>query len=364
MPIPLDNRAERADIDCKHKRIAQGDSATERSQAMTHIASRFGEQPELQAKNIQQHDASAIAANSTRTTADVKSASALASATALDWRAERMPLQLADGRPVSTHVGIVRSDTRAQIGIVGSDYGIIQPQDMTELADAILQADGYTRGNAGVLRGGSRAFLQLKSDKRDVGGVAIQSNITVFNSWDGSLRFEAGFADTVIVCRNTLQAALGEAASGISIRHTTSAPERVKQATRILEASKEYRGALDNAILRMMAQPLSTDQLMALVQQLLPADGEGKVSARTEKARQAVLSAYTQAPGAAPGSAWGAVQAVSYYATHTYPVRKTSGRSEAEARAEGTWFGPGGALMRKAWTNVQKPERLVYVAQR
>lgn len=334
----------------------------------TSLDARFGTQPVVApaAQDIIQHDARHIAIDSTRTTARVTSAAALADAVGLGWTASKAPLALAaDGRSITSHVAVTRSDTGAVIGVVGADYGIIQPADMAELADAILGESGgeYAPGNAGVLRGGSRAFLQVRGPVRRIDGIAeaAQSNVSIFNSWDGSLRFEAGFADTIIVCRNTLRAALDEASNGITIRHSASAPERVKQAKRIIAAARAYTGALDNHLLAMLGRPLSTDQLMGLLQELIP-----ERTAKGETARQAILSAYSHAPGAAPGSAWGALQAVTYYTTHSYPVRQTSGRTAAQARSESNWFGPGAALARAAWKRLDTDasvQALQYVRQ-
>jgi phage/plasmid-like protein (TIGR03299 family) len=243
---------------------------------------------------------------------------------------------------------------------------------MVALADAILgQGQGYVAGNAGVLRGGSRAFLQLRAPVRSIDGIEARSNVSIFNGFDGSMAFIAGFSDTIVVCKNTLAMASTDARAGLTLKHTSKVHERIETATRLIEAARKYTGALDNAILKMCGRKMSTDQWMGLVQTLISgtkgADGKVTVSGKAETARAALLAAYTKAPGAMPGTAWGALQATTYYATHVQPVRMTSGRSEAEARAESAWWGPGKELVDEAWSYLVSDEKvaaLQYQTQR
>jgi len=63
-----------------------------------------------------------------------------------------------------------------------------------------------------------------------------------------------------------------------------------------------------------------------------------------------MIESYRSAPGAsmANGSAWGAFNAVTHYATHVKGTRDTSGAGDAVARLKSNLFGDAGALKQRA----------------
>jgi len=273
------------------------------------------------------------------------------------------PILTVDGESVPSRKAIVRCDTGKVIGDVGENYGILQNERLAELADAIRGVDGsWTWAQGGALRGGARVFLQMKAPVRDVGGEKLQSNISLFNSFDGSLKFSCGFSDTVIVCRNTFQAARRDTQSGMFLRHTSQIEKRVETATRLIETARKHFGAIDNDILAMMRRPFSLEQMEGLALTLVQGD-----STKAEHAREALMNAYHGAPGHAEGFAWGAFQAATYYTTHGIGVRGTSGRTEDEARVESNWWGTGAEITQNAWgvlTDEEQVKQLVYIRVR
>jgi phage/plasmid-like protein (TIGR03299 family) len=315
-------------------------------------------------EKVNQHLTDAQVGAIPKTTAEVTSAKALLAPAGLDWQvgtekifARRITGELLE---VPARKAIVRLDTNTVIGDVGENYGVVQNDQLAELADAVRGIDGsWTWAQGGALRGGSRVFLQLKAPVRKVGHEGLQSNISLFNSFDGSLKFSAGFSDVVIVCVNTFRAARLDAQNGILLRHTSGISARVKTATQLIEAARKYTDAVDNGILSLMNRKITYSKVEALAQKLVPGD-----SKKAENVRESLLAAYLKAPGAQPGTAWGAFQAVTYHATHEVGVRKTSGRTEEEARVESSWWGTGAELTQNAWdvlTDEEQVQKLVYV---
>lgn len=285
--------------------------------------------------------------------AEVTTAKALLKAAGLEWEVVDRPIITVDGEPVPNRKAIVRCDTGKVVGDVGEKYGIIQNDTIAELADAIRGQDqGWTWAQGGQLRGGSRVYMQLRGPSRNVGGEIIQSNISLFNAFDGSLKFSCGFSRTVIVCKNTFAIARGDAQQGFALRHTSKVDEHVKNAIEILTAAREYNEALDNGILSMMNRPFTMAGMEQLAQVLVPGD-----HGRAEKAREALVRAYLKAPGHAEGTVWGAFQASTYYANHEIGVRGTSGRTTDEARLESSWWGSGSDLMQSAWNVLDDEEK-------
>lgn len=320
-----------------------------------------------QVRNVKQHNAlldDVQAGAAPRTEAEVKTTTALLRPAGLDWQVEKRPLWMPDAAgkmvKVPDKVAHVRTDTDAYLGTVGTECGIVQNERLAELADAVRGVDdSWAWAQGGPLRGGSRVFMQLRAPARNVGGEILQSNISLFNSHDGSLNFIGGFSDVVIVCQNTFRAAMKDAMMGMRLRHTSKIDERIKTAAALLRKAHEYTEAVDNSILQMMGRRFTPELMEALAVKLVPKD-----SGRAEKAREALIKAYTSAQGAAEGTVWGAFQAVTNYATHGVTVARTSGRTLEEAHFESNWWGTASDLTAAAWgvlTEEEEVKKLQYV---
>lgn len=304
--------------------------------------------------------------NGARASGNVRSAHSLLKDADLDWDPQFRPLYTVAVReggetwelPVSREIGraVVRSDTKAPIGIVGARYTLIPHRRLADLADALCGTDGTELhfGNAGHKLGGARPFIQLKSDTRRIGrdvrgaDVEVQDMVTLMTAHDGSLQALATYGANVIVCNNTYAHALQACkARGVSIRHTATGTDLLTEAIRIAKAASEYTGAFNVAALRLMTKRMGDQEMKALASALVPGD-----SGRMESARGKLMSAWTSSPGAAPGTAWGAAQAVTYYTTHQITARETTDRAFGLATGEGS----GADLQQAAWWHLSTDE--------
>jgi len=68
----------------------------------------------------------------------------------------------------------------------------------------------------------------------------------------------------------------------------------------------------------------------------VPDATDGRVVRNVERGREAIRTAYRTATDLdhVRGTRWGALQAVTAYVDHVQPMRRTAGRTEAEARFE------------------------------
>lgn len=292
-----------------------------------------------------------------RASGEVVSAHSLLKAADLDWDPQFRPLITAAGVPVPEDVGraVVRSDNGRPVGIVGSRYELIPHRKLADLADALCGTDGAALhfGNAGHKDNGARPFIQLKSEPRTLGyqtgrDVALHDVITLMTAHDGSLQALASYGACVIVCNNTYAHALGACkANGIRIRHTASGLKLIDEAIRIADAARKYSQAFDNAALRLMSRPFQDAQMRQLASVLIPGE-----STRAENDRRAMLDAWASSPGAAPGTAWGAAQAVTYYTTHEITAREETDRAFNLATGEGR----GAEIQETAWWHLTTDE--------
>ena len=286
----------------------------------------------------------------------VTSAHSLLKAADLDWDPEFAPLTC-QGLPVSERVGrgVVRSDTKKTIGIVGRFYKLIPHRRQADLADAIVGAYGTDLhlANAGHRLGGARTFIQLQTAPRIIGKdirgetVGIKDQLTLLTSHDGSIQFIFGYSAICVVCDNTYRAALEDALRGGAIRHNSLADDLVTEAIRVAGEARKLGAAFDNAALKLLSTPFTDESMVKLASALFV--GENAIA---EKARAKLIDAYTTAPGAAPGTAWGAAQAVTNYTSHLISVVGDTDRAFNLATGEGR----GSEIQATAWWHLTTDE--------
>lgn len=291
-----------------------------------------------------------------RAEGEVYSARALAKAADLDWSPALVPLVTADGVTLPREIGqcVVRSDSRAPLGVVGARYQMLDHSHLFDLADALgaVTRGGLRFANAGHKGGGAKPFVQMRMPAQ-VNGVEVERNLSLFTSHDGTLCLTAGFSETVIVCKNTYAHALANAKNGLKIKHTLSAEALLAQAKNIADLAAAHGAAWSDAALRMMGTRFSDSDMRALAQVLMPGD-----STRTVNNRTRMMEAWSSAPGAAPGTVWGAAQAVTYYTSHHI------GSEESRADTQVFGSGLGFDMQGEAWAMLCEDEPTQAVAQR
>lgn len=280
-----------------------------------------------------------------RASGNVKSAHELLGPADLDWDPEFAPL-MANGVPVPKGIGraVVRSDNKFPIGIVGARYTLIPHRHLATLADAIVgEAKDLGFGNAGHKNDGARPFIQLSRERKIEGTkVEIRDLITMMTAHDGSLQTIGCYGANVIVCDNTYAHALQYAKGrGISIRHTASAETTLEEAIKVATLAQQQGLMFDNAALKLLGKTFTEIQMQKLAQVLIPGD-----STRAENNRQKLVDAWENSPGAMPGRAWGAAQAVTYYTSHSMGTR---GEATDLGFNLATGLGSGADIQAKAW---------------
>jgi len=118
---------------------------------------------------------------------------------------------------------IVRPDTGRVLGVFGAGYRIHDyGQWLIGNVEAILDTDELAIGSAGLLKGGAVAWVQIEmEDTLEVEGVQFRPFLTAATSLDGSLATTYQVGSQVVVCDNTLSAAMGERSERVKIRHST-----------------------------------------------------------------------------------------------------------------------------------------------
>ena len=295
--------------------------------------------------------------------------------------------EMPDGthREIEDRSVLYRDDTGADFEIVStSRYHIDnrQPVDLFESFRDKLAADNLSISHAAVLRGGRVITVCAKLAepiqewrRRELvslqGRDEILSYLTGATGYDlqhGSNYFLTGIRT---VCANTLAMGLAGAERSGRLFHASasqrlgarSLKNMLEAASTVIRSEREFYAELQA---RAMTEQEAEDYFAAILEvdptdigKVDKATGKPAVSSRTLNQLRALQSAYRHAPGAAPGSVYGALQAVTYFVDHVGSSRDTDGDGRIAARMASSLFGRGASVKLRA---VQEARTRIAVA--
>lgn len=246
----------------------------------------------------------------------------------LDWSVSSRKLYLSDGSPVPGVKANVRSTDNKVLGIVGSDYKIVQNVEAFSFMDQVL-GEGVTYETAGALKGGRRVWVlahipgeyKFVEDKAD-------PYILFSTTHNGSGAIKVCLTPIRVVCMNTLNLAIKTATRSWSIVHKGLMDQKIANAKNTLIASKEYMGALCDEMVNLNEIKLTDTQVYDYVKKLIPMplDPSEVTRRNVSSKRTELMDRYELAPDLAhvDRSAYRFVNAVSDFATHSTPLRARS----------------------------------------
>ena len=254
-----------------------------------------------------------------------------------------------------------RSDTGEALGFVSKNrYNTHQPREITEVFRGAFEDRIETMG---ALKGGREVFASVRLDGELTGpdGSVMLPYAIVQTSFDGSIATSLFDSFVRPVCANTLGAAQSdEKKTGFRVAHTSEfSAVALRKAFGLM--GKEFQQTRDQwntlgktKLTRKQAHAFFTTLLGVNLQEIGKVDAKGRlmVSSKLTNQLETLIEAYDSAPGAAPGTAWGALQAVTFYADHKKQVRDTFLDGESSARFSSAQFGDGAALKSEAYSQL------------
>lgn len=277
-------------------------------------------------------------------------------AAGMEWTAEKADVmgKPETGSPImfpGRHV-LYRSDTRAPLWLVSSDYKAVQPKEVLEFfRDLVSDLGGFKMETAGVINGGRKVWALAKAAKDRVTfgkDDKVNRYLLLATSYDKSLPTIIQQTATRVVCNNTLTASVNaEYEPRVTVRHTTKFDAgKVK----LKLALDDQWDAFGITVEKLTAKHVSTKAAEAFFADVLyttedrSAKGYNKDTEVKEVAQ--LMDVYANAPGqqmaTANGTAWGLVNAVTYQVDHLAKTRTQ------DARLNKAWFGPGNLLKTRA----------------
>ena len=250
----------------------------------------------------------------------------------LDWTVEARDMWLNGGyEPIPGYKANVRSSDNKVLGVVSDKYRIVQNADAFAFTDALIGGDVHYE-TAGSLLDGKKIWLLAKLPDSEICGDKTEPYVCFSNTHDGSGAVRVCMTPVRVVCQNTLNLALGTAKRIWTARHTENVLLRVQDARETLQLANSYMGELGKGIHELTTIKLSDRKVQEFINEFFPitedlTDGQRKNNLRLQEDLKA---RYYNAPDLewVGKNGWRFVNAVSDFATHADPIRKTRNYNE------------------------------------
>lgn len=248
----------------------------------------------------------------------------------LDWTVDSRPVYDELIREIPGYKANVRSSDNKTLGIVTNRYKIVQNTEAFEFTDNLIGGDVHYE-TAGSLQGGKRIWLLAKLPTRIILDDDVDPYLCFTNSHDGTGSIRACMTPIRVVCNNTLNLAFRTTKRQWSTKHVGDIEAKMAEARSVLQFADEYMEAMGFHAEKLAKTKVSTADLNAVLDEMFPVkeDDSDCKKKNAAKAKEEIMVCY-YAPDLANflGTAWGAVNAISDFATHNQPRRNTENYRE------------------------------------
>ena len=249
----------------------------------------------------------------------------------LDWGVEQQAIFTKSG-VVEGFKANVRSTDKKVLGVVSDRYKIIQNKDAFAFTDKLLGA-GVRYETAGSLQAGKKIWLLATLPKEYIiAGERISPYLVFSNTHDGSGAVRVAITPIRVVCNNTLNLALNTATRSFSMVHTGDIRGKVNEAKQTLFMADQYMENLGREFERLCKVKVTDQQVKEYIELLLPIENGASLTTvkNTRKLREDMRARYYDAPDLKDvgNNAYRFINAVSDFATHSNPLRRTANYQE------------------------------------
>ena len=260
----------------------------------------------------------------------------------MDWNVSLEPIFLSNGNQVPEKQAVVRGDTGAVLGVVGSRYTPLQNRQAFGFFDGVFGADKARYESAGVLGNGEKVWMlaRLPQEFDVLPGDVVKHYLLLTNSHDGSSPVTAIFTPIRVVCANTLSAGLRASKRGEMVRvfHTVSAESNLRVAGELLGKAGVFFDESKVQFMTMARTQLRSMQIRKYIAHVVTNDATIAIDDLSTRAKN-VVSEIEQLHDTGMGhdirgvrgTLWGAYNAVTEYVDH----RKSNDSLEYMAAAGG-----------------------------
>ena len=250
----------------------------------------------------------------------------------LDWRVVQEPVYTRGRTKIPGYMANIRDSDRKVLGVVSERYRIIQNEEAFSFTDALL-GRGVRYETAGSLQEGRKVWLLARLPREYImSGEHISPYLVFSNTHDGSGAVKVALTPVRVVCNNTLNLALDTAKRSWSMIHTGNIRDKIKEAEDTLFRAEKYMERLGKEFEDLRGREVTDGQIREYIEQLLPIEEDATPiqSRNIIRLRKDMERRYFDAPDLQDvgGNAYRFINAVSDFATHARPLRRTANYNE------------------------------------
>ena len=250
----------------------------------------------------------------------------------LNWKVLQEPVYTENEELIQGYKANVRDTDRKVLGVVTDRYKVIQNEEAFAFTDTLL-GEGVRYETAGSLQEGRRVWMLARLPREFIiGGERISPYMVFSNTHDGSGAVKTALTPIRVVCNNTLNLALRTAKRSWSMIHTGDISGKIEEAKNTQFLADEYMTALGQEFENLRKIKLSEKQVLDYIRILLPMEENYSLLQKrgVEKLRADMKMRYFDAPDLKDvgNNGYRFVNAVSDFATHSTPRRKTANYKE------------------------------------
>lgn len=216
--------------------------------------------------------------------------------------------------------------------MVTNRYKVIQNEEAFSFTDSLL-GEGVRYETAGSLQGGKKVWLLARMPQDYIiTGERISPYLVFSNTHDGSGAIKVALTPIRVVCNNTLNLALSSAKRSWSMIHTGDIQGKLEEAKDTLFKAESYMDELGKEIEDLRMKRMSDQQVLDYIEILLPLDENMTAQQKKNiiRLQEDMKMRYFDAPDlkGVGKNAYRFINAVSDFATHAAPLRKTANYKE------------------------------------
>lgn len=250
----------------------------------------------------------------------------------LDWKVVQEPIYTESREIINGYKTNIRDMDRKVLGVVSDRYKVIQNEEAFSFTDTLL-GEGVRYETAGSLQSGKKVWLLAHMPHEYIiAGERISPYLLFCNTHDGTSAIKVCLTPVRVLCNNTLNLALSTAKRSWSMIHTGSIENKLQEARDTLFFAQKYMDSLGKEFENLRRKALTDKQMKEYIEILLPMeDGVTPQQKRNVKRlRDDLAMRYFDAPDLQDVgfNAYRWVNAVSDFATHAEPLRKTANYRE------------------------------------
>ena len=220
------------------------------------------------------------------------------------------------------------------LGIVGTDYTVVQNEQCAEMLDRLVdQVGGAHFETAGSLRRGKSVFVTMKlPDAMHIAGVdRLDLYLIATTSHDGAAALRVDASPIRVVCANTQRAAFQHAVGHYTFRHTSNVGSQISQAREALGLMWKYLDTFQAAAERMLDAEMTMREFEKIVAQVWPVPDTASEKTRNNAKQRLGTLKYlireSDTQKTITGSRWAGYQAVTEYLDHYQPAKDDTTRA-------------------------------------